>query len=290
MISSTPENQGNVKIKDSMFGLLKLIWISITTFFKERPAQIIGSAFLLLMLWGYHGELELLKFIIPSWTPPGVEVSTRTPLISFVPWDRELISFWGGAFLVVIIPMLIIKFGFKQKLSDYGLGLPEKGKRLLGLTVFLTLTLLCLFPFYIGAKDLGMQSVYPFYKNLTSVSEFVIYEFTYLPFFIAIEFIFRGYLLFGLAGVKDHEIKDGGVGLPGVYFFSRYAILISMLSYTAWHLGKPLAELWGTPMWGLAAGVCTLEVRSIWPATLAHWILNVFLDAMILYNLKILFT
>ena len=290
MISSPQENQNNIKIKDSVIELLKLIWASITTFFKERPGQIIGSAFLLIMLWGYHGELELLKFIIPAWTPPGVDVSTRTSIISFVPWDRELISFWVGAILVVIIPMIIIRFGFKQKFSDYGLGLPEKGKRLLSLAVFLTLTILCLFPFYIGAKDTGMQSVYPFYKNFTSVTEFAIYELTYLPFFIAIEFIFRGYLLFGLAGVRDNDIKDGGEGVPGAYYFYRYAILISMLSYTAWHLGKPLAELWGTPIWGLAAGVCTLEVRSIWPATLSHWLLNVFLDAMILYNLKILFT
>ena len=36
--------------------VLKLVWHSIRGFFVERPGQIIGSAFILLMLWGYHGQ------------------------------------------------------------------------------------------------------------------------------------------------------------------------------------------------------------------------------------------
>jgi len=36
-----------------------------------------------------------------------------------------------------------------------------------------------------------------------------------------------------------------------VFYFGRYALMIQMLSYTAWHLGKPLPELWGTVVWGL---------------------------------------
>jgi hypothetical protein len=273
----------------SFHTVLKLVWSSIKTFFKERPGQIIGSAFILIMLWGYHGNLELLKFIIPEWSPPGENVVSRTPLLEFVLWDREIISFFAGVFLVVVIPILIIKFGFKQSLSDYGLGLPPKGRRKLAAAVFFTLTIVCLIPFYIGASDKSMQEVYPFYKNFTSISQFIIYEITYIPFFIAIEFIFRGYILFGLAGVKDFEVEKAGGGLPGQFYFYRYAILIQMLSYTAWHLGKPLPELWGTPVWGLAAGVCTYSVRSIWPATFSHWILNVFLDAIILSQMKIIF-
>ncbi len=269
--------------------VLTIIWNSIKTFFQERPGQIIGSAFLLIMIWGYHGNLDLLKFILPSWSEPGLNISTRTPLLSFIPWDREIISFFAGFFLVVVIPMLIIKFGFKENLSDYGLGLPEKGKGKLGIMVFVTLTVCCLIPFYFAANSSAMQEVYPFYKNLNSTSQFIIYELTYFPFFIAIEFIFRGYILFGLAGVKDFEIQNAGGGLPGKFYFHRYAILIQMLSYTAWHLGKPIPELWGTPIWGLAAGVCTYTVKSIWPATFSHWVLNVFLDALILHNLGILF-
>ena len=260
----------------------KLVWHSVKSFFVERPGQIFGSAFILLMLWGYHGELELLKFLWPSWRGPGMDIGNRPQLLSWVPWDHELISFWGGALLLVVIPILIIKFGYKQSLAEYGLALPPPGRRALAVWSFITLMAVCLPAFYLGAQDAGMQHVYPFYKSFSSTGQFLIYELTYLPFFIAIEFIFRGYLLFGLAGVRDDEIRQGSGGVAGVFYFHRYALLIQMLSYTAWHLGKPVPELWGTLVWGLAAGSVAYASRSIWPVVAAHFLLNVFLDAVII--------
>ncbi len=128
-----------------------------------------------------------------------------------------------------------------------------------------------------------MQSTYPLYRGVfDSGGMFLLYELSYLPFFIAIEFIFRGYLLFGLAGIRDEEIQEGNGGHPGKFYFAKYALLIQMLSYTAWHLGKPVPELWGTIFWGLAAGATAYACRSVWPIILSHWLLNVFLDGMIL--------
>jgi membrane protease YdiL (CAAX protease family) len=51
-----------------------------------------------------------------------------------------------------------------------------------------------------------------------------------------------------------------------------------MLAYTAWHLGKPLPELWGTLVWGPAASAIVLATHSIWPIVLVHWLLNVWMD------------
>jgi len=266
--------------------VLKLIWHSIRSFFVERPGQIMGSAFILLMLWGTHGNLELLGLISPRWRGPGIDVGNRPQILPGVPWDNELISFWVGAFLLVVVPMFIIGFGFKQPLSSYGLGLPPKGRRALAFWTFLTLTLVSLPAFWLGAHDPGMRKIYPFFKSFSSPGEFILYELSYLPFFIAIEFIFRGYLLFGLAGVRDEEIPHGGGGVPGVFYFQRYALLIQMLSYTAWHLGKPVPELWGTLVWGLAAGATAYAIRSIWPIVLSHWLLNIFLDAVIILTFK----
>lgn len=261
--------------------VLKVVVFSVRRFFVERPGIIIGSTFVLIILWGTHGKLEVLKLIWPDWRGPGVDVGNRPQLLPGIPWDHELISFWMGAFLLVVIPILIIKFRFKQPLADYGLGLPPPGRRLLAWWTFLTVTLVTLPFFWWGARDASMQEIYPFYRPFSGVGQFLLYELTYLPFFIAIEFIFRGYLLFGLAGVRDDEIEGGGDGLPGVFYFYRYALLIQMLSYTAWHLGKPLPETWGTLVWGLTAGATAYAVRSIWPIVISHWLLNVFLDALI---------
>jgi len=261
--------------------VLKIVWVTIKGFFVERPGQIIGSTFILLMVWGYHGRMELLRIIWPAWRGPGSDPITRPNLIPGIPWDNELISFWAGALILVGIPILIIKLGFKERLSNYGLGLPPPGKRTLAFWTFLTLTLISFPAFYLGTRDPGMRALYPLFKEFSGVWSFLLYELCYLPFFIAIEFIFRGYLLFGLAGVKDMEIHHTDGGYPGVFYFHRYALLIQMLSYTAWHLGKPVPEIWGTLVWGLAAGATAYAVRSIWPVVLSHWLLNVFLDAVI---------
>jgi len=126
--------------------------------------------------------------------------------------------------------------------------------------------------------------LYPVYRPFTNDVQFMVYELTYLPFFLAIEFIFRGYLLFGLESIRPEHARSAGGGGAAPYFFGKYALLVQMLSYTAWHLGKPQAELWGTLLWGIAAGATAWAIRSIWPVVLSHWLLNVFLDYMILHH------
>ncbi len=264
--------------------IFKIVWYSIRNFLKERAGIIILSSLILIILWGYHGELELLKYFWDGWSGPGKDLGNRTQIIPGIPWDQELISFWAGCFLLVVIPILIIKFHFKQSLSAYGFGLPPKGRRLLALWSFLTLMAICIPIFWFGTKDAGMQETYPFFRPFSGSWDFVLYELAYLPFFIAIEFIFRGYLLFGLAGIRDDEIPDGGGGVSGVFYFHRYALLIQMLSYTAWHLGKPIPELMGTMFWGLAVGALAIVIRSVWPIILSHWLLNVLIDSVISVN------
>jgi hypothetical protein len=259
----------------------KLIWFSVRDFLQERPGRVIISAFILLMVWGTHGNLELLTRIWPSYRGPGIDIGTRPQLIQGIPWDNELISFWVGCFLLVVVPILLIKFWYKKPLGDFGLGLPPKGRRMLALWSFLILTIPTLFFFWLGTFDHDMRVVYPLYKPFTNSGAFLLYELTYLPFFIAIEFIFRGYLLFGLADTSDISKNSGNVGMAQQFYIGRYALLIQMLSYTAWHLGKPIPELWATIIWGLAAGAAIYAIRSIWPIVGAHWLLNVFMDAII---------
>ncbi len=267
--------------------VLKIIWNTLRVFPTERAGQIFGSAFLLLMLWGYHGNFELLKFVLPAWAGPGMAIGSRSQIIAGLPWDNELISFWGGALLLVGIPILLIKFVYGQELRVYGLGLPPKGRRKLALVTFLVLTVICIPAFLFATRDAGMRATYPFYRPFASIPQFLLYELTYLPFFIAIEFIFRGYLLFGLAAIRGPQQptgKKGGLTQGEAFYFGKYALLIQMLSYTAWHLGKPIPELWGTVFWGIGAGVLAFTVRSIWPVVASHWLLNVLFDAIVIYG------
>jgi len=267
--------------------LLKLVPETLKTYFKNRHFIIMFSAFLLLMIYGYHGNLDLLGFIMPNWSAPGVNVCCRTPIISAIPWDREFISFFGGAVLLVIIPLLIVKFILKEPLSRFGIRMPAKGKRLAGLFTYLFLVAVLGPVFYFTSKNASMQAVYPFYKSFTSVGQFALYELSYFPFFVTIEFIFRGYLLFGLEDMHDTYVHQNPA--KNVHFIG-FGLIIQMLAYTMWHMGKPIPELWGTPVWGLCTGILTYNLKSIWPVTFAHWTLNILLDGFILYNMHLLFT
>jgi hypothetical protein len=259
---------------------LRIICHSVRRLWRDPIGQLLGSAFILIMLWGTHGTLDLLGTLWHNWRP-GVDRGGQGTLIPGLPWDQEWVSFFIGAVLLIGIPSLLIRRVFKQRLSDYGLCLPPRDRRAFAWLAAATLFVASLVPFYIGARDPGMRAVYPLYRGGFSTStQFLAFETGYLVFFFVIEFVFRGWLLFGLFRFKDEQAPGIG-GERGPLVFGYYAILISMLSYTAWHLGKPLPELWGTIVWGIAAGSVVLASRSIIPVTLAHWLLNVFLDFLI---------
>jgi hypothetical protein len=273
------------ELENPTFGtLIRLVWSTVVPLFRDPVGILIASAFVTLMLWGTHGNLELLGLVWQGWEGPGSDPAGRATIISGIPWDQEWVSFWAGVLLVVGIPCLLIKFVFKQRLSDFGLGLPPRNRRKLAVLSALALFVLSLPIFFAGAQNPGMQDVYPLFKDFDSDGDFFVYELGYIGFFIAIEFIFRGYLLFGLFQLRDRLAPAGVGGERGPLVFGYYAILISMLSYTAWHLGKPVPELWGTLVWGLLAGTVALATRTIWPIILVHWLLNVFLDLAIYKN------
>jgi len=246
---------------------------------QARHALIIATTMVLLMLWGFHGGVDLLGAVFKGWTGPG---STGNPqrarLIPGVPWDQEWISFAIGAALLLGVPAALIKFVFKERLSDYGLGLPKKGRG--RYTLWSTVLLAAIgFPaMCVASHDPGMRATYPFFRNFASLGAFLTYELGYAVFFLVIEFVFRGYLLFGLYGAHHPGGVQGVRASQDPPVLSHYAILLSMLSYTAWHLGKPLQELWGTLLWGVVTGTMVLTSGTLWHVFLVHWLMNVFLD------------
>ncbi len=262
--------------------IVKLIWNTLGRLLREPLGILLGSAFIVLIVWGHHGKLELLGVVVDGWEGPGSDPATRARLIPGIPWDQEWISFGAGAVLLLGLPALLITRVFKQPLSAYGLGLPRESRR--GLTALSAVVLLGLsLPvFYLGAQNPSMQATYPLYRGtFTSGGQFWLYELGQLPFFVAIEFIFRGFLLFGLFQITDANGPQRSAGEARRPLFGYYAIFISMLSYTAWHLGKPAPELWGTLVWGVAAGSIALATGTVWHIIGVHWVLNVFLDYVI---------
>jgi hypothetical protein len=253
-------------------GMFRLLGRTFRWVVTDRTARLLGSALVLVLLWGTHGKVELLRRVIPGWTGPGGDPAARAALIPGLPWDQEWIAFAIGALLLIAIPCLLIKFAFGESPLAYGLGLPRRGTWKFTLWSMAFLASFGFPSLYLAARDPEMAATYPFFRQFGSLSQFIVYELGYLVFFVVIEFIFRGYLLFGLHRVQR---KDGSP------LFGPYAILLSMLSYTAWHLGKPMAEQFSTLAWGVITGAMVLASGTIWHVVLIHWGMNVLMDYVI---------
>jgi membrane protease YdiL (CAAX protease family) len=265
----------------TIWGVARLFGRTVSWVFHDRVAQIVASTFSLLLLWGTHGHMDLVGYVLDGWTGPGGDPATRAKLIPGLPWDQEWIAFGTGFLLLVVVPCLLIRFVFHEKIADYGLGLPRRGTWKFALISSALFGAVMLPAIVLTSRDPVMRATYPFYRNFAGTTQFLVYEAGYFVFFLVIEFIFRGYLLLGLNRIYDRQVGSGPSGESGPLVFGNYAILLSMLSYTAWHLGKPIPEQFGTLFFGLATGAIVLVTRSIWPIVVVHFALNVLLDYLI---------
>jgi uncharacterized protein len=159
--------------------------------------------------------------------------------------------FVGDFFTLFILPLLIIKFLLKEKLTSYGL---QVGDYKIGLKYSLIfLTVMIPIVWFVSANS-DFINTYPQLNDVKySWSIFLIFELGILLYMVAWEFIWRGFMLFGL------EEK-----------FGYYAVLIQMIPFLILHNGKPAAETFGAIIAGLALGILALKTRSVLYCIIAH--------------------
>jgi len=97
--------------------------------------------------------------------------------------------------------------------------------------------------------------------------DFSVYFLTSCVSLSASEFIYRGFLLFGL----KEKFKEG-------------SILLQMIPFALMHLGKPELETVSTIFTGILFGYVAYRGKSYWPAFIIHLFINVFFLALINYR------
>lgn len=171
------------------------------------------------------------------------------------------LHYWSGAHTILyfVIPVVVIKLVFREKLSDYGLKFTGWYKRL---WVYAAAFMVVL-PFVIMLRGTeSFQKAYPFYKNAgASWADFLGWELAYILQFFALEFFFRGFLVHGL---KNR--------------FGYYSVLFMTVPYCMIHFGKPLPETIGAIIAGIFLGTLSLWTRSIWLGVLIHVSVAVSMD------------
>lgn len=185
--------------------------------------------------------------------------------------DAELwqLVYWATlSFLFyVIVPVLVIKFAFRERLADYGLKL--KGM-FFGWRAYLLMASFILPVVLLVSFSKEFTYTYPFYRFNSPdklYPQFVIWELFYILQFFSLEFFFRGFMVLGL---KPH--------LKG------YSILAMTLPYCMIHFNKPLPECIGSIFAGLILGAMSYRTGSVWLGALLHVTVALSMDVLSLWH------
>jgi uncharacterized protein len=168
--------------------------------------------------------------------------------------------------LMFVVPAAVAKFGFKRSLRDLGV---QAGKVREGLKWTAIIAPLMLLSAYLGSFDPAMQAEYPLAKSaaVASLPLFFVLEIGYLLYYFSWEFLFRGYMLFGL------EKKFGALT----------AILIQTIPSAIVHIGKPFNESFSAILAGLLFGLVAIRTRSIFWPMLLHAVVGLGTDLFMLH-------
>jgi len=169
-------------------------------------------------------------------------------------------SEWQSTFLYyAVLPVLVILFILRKNPLDFGLrpGSPRIWGFWVGVICLAAAVIL-----YASSFSPTLQSYYRM-----DDFKFLVYFLTSCVSLAASEFIYRGFLLFGLR----EKFQEG-------------SILLQMIPFALLHLGKPELETVSTLITGILFGYVAYRGKSYWPAFIIHLFINVFFVALI--NIK----
>lgn len=164
----------------------------------------------------------------------------------------------GCSFFYFIVPALVVKLFFRERLRDHGLAIQGFVRHLwIYAILFAPVALLVWAVSYSEA----FQQRYPFYGQPYAVADFLVWEAAYGLQFFSLEFFFRGFFLNGLRSRIGH-----------------YAIFVMVLPYMMIHFQKPFLETVGAIVAGTVLGTLALRTRTIWGGVAIHVAVAVSMD------------
>lgn len=204
------------------------------------PAVMLLYAAITVLVLEYFGRGEFYLSLAPANTGLGLQFQSQL-------W-------WAGStiLLFLILPMLLVRYGFRISLRDYGWRWSLDTK---ALTLYLGLYLVVL-PFVIYASTRPeFRQVYPFYRGASfgAPDKLLLWEVAYLTQFLALEFFFRGFLVIGLER-----------------YIGRLSVWVAVVPYCMLHFHKPVLEAAGAIVAGLILGELARRTRTIFGGVMVH--------------------
>jgi uncharacterized protein len=185
----------------------------------------------------------------------------RVDLIEFYYW------FIGDFTTFFLIPAIIIKLWFREKVRDYGV---KPGDHSTGIKVSVLFFFIMLPSLWVVSSFPAFEKVYPhIHSARENWSIFIIYEAGLLLYMFAWEFVWRGYMLFGLREK-----------------FGDYAIFIQTIPFVILHNGKPAAETLGAIIAAIALGILALRTGSMLYGFIIHGSVMITIDLISVLRYK----
>jgi membrane protease YdiL (CAAX protease family) len=153
----------------------------------------------------------------------------------------------------VLLPVLVIKFAFRERVVDYGVKLHGVWN---GWPIYLVFVSVMVPIVFIFSAEPHFQQTYPFYRVSPGEGfgpELIRWEILYGLQFVALEFFFRGFVLHG----TKHR-------------FGVYAVFVMMVPYCMIHFRKPMPECLASIIAGIALGLMSLKTKSVWLGAALH--------------------
>jgi uncharacterized protein len=155
-----------------------------------------------------------------------------------------------------VIPLLVIIFVLRKNPLDYGL---RKGESRIWGYYVLIFCIIAGIILFASSFDDNLKKYY----STTGFNVFT-YALTQVLALGASEFLYRGFLIFGL---KEK--------------FGEGAILLQMIPFALLHFGKVEIETVSTIITGILFGWVVYRGKSYWPALFIHLFINIFFVALI---------
>jgi len=203
-------------------------------------------------------ELKNLGGFFKGWYKEIVVISFAT-LFMILFNHHKIENFWISSIVYFgLFPVLTILILLRKNPLDFGLRLGDYRVWIPYVVIFLVIAVPIL---YLTSDMSSVQGYYRTHRN----TEFLTYVWQMGVYMLGWEFLFRGFMLFGL---KD-KFKEG-------------SILIQMIPFVLLHFGKPEIETISTIFTGILWGYICYRGKSFWPAYIMHMVVNISNKAFVL--------
>lgn len=208
-------------------------------------------------------------FLVLPWVTPAalLFVSQWQPAVGGADPDFAN-SMWWAASTIALYVGVPVAYAAIARQSVRGYGLSLKFARTEGALVLLIAPVALVMVWLISADARFLQT-YPFYDVSAGGDgawlKLLVFEAAYGATFVALEFFFRGFLVFA------------GMPVLGIH-----AVPVMAFAYCLLHLGKPMPECASSLVGGLILGYLAVRFRSIAVGVVAHLTIAWGMDASVL--------